>query len=508
MDAWGKTYYSTMYNLISPNDQKVYSQETFAQIYSDVATQMTLRSLESVISGSTRQGTTAIIQYGVTFNSQMLGEIVDSDRVMRLIETPEGWRIAWSTMDIFDTLAEGTRLELRQTTPPRGNIYDRNGQVLAAQDGQAVLLYIIKNDISDYESCVTALSRVLHLEISDLEARMNQFLPETRFLVGDTDLETYQIEGQALAQLCGVETDAWTTRRYFGELAPHIIGYVSPVRPDQVEEYQSRGYPPDALIGQEGVERSYEQDLAGKIGGKLVIVALTGEILREIGEVPFVPGQDVYLTLDRNLQAAVQQAFVDAYNLAQPTWGKRSPGGAAVVMNVRTGEILAMVSYPGFDPGLFNPDSPVPNRTQVISAIENDPRAPLINRAATGQYPAGSIFKIVSTAAGLDSGIYTPDTKTDCGARWYGQELGDVLPYRTNWNPEDQGVLNFTQALAYSCDPYYWQLGVVLQYQAPGLLAEYAHQMGLGILTGQEDIVENVGLIPDPEYMLRVNQRD
>ena len=163
LDAWEKSDYTTMYSLLKPNSQAVYSQETFAQIYSDVATQMTLNSLETLVSGSAKQGTTAIIPYSVTFNSQMLGEIVDSGRVMRLIETPEGWRIVWSTMDIFDTLAEGTRLELRQTIPPRGNIYDRNGQVL-------------------------------HLEISDLEAHMNQFLPETRFLVGETDLETYQIE--------------------------------------------------------------------------------------------------------------------------------------------------------------------------------------------------------------------------------------------------------------------------------------------------------------------------
>src|SRR5690606_5238617 len=168
--------------------------------------------------------------------------------------------------------------------------------------------------------------------------------------------------------LCAVETTTRNTRQYVGELAPHVVGYVAQIQPEQVAEYESRGYPSDALIGQEGIERSFERELAGKIGGRLLIVAPTGETLRVLGESPAEPGQSVYLTIDRDLQAAVQDAFIEAYNEAGPTWSQTSPGGAAVVMNVKTGDILAMVSYPWFDPSLFNPDSPVLNRGDAITA--------------------------------------------------------------------------------------------------------------------------------------------
>ncbi len=508
LDAWEREDYATMYSLISPRGRTEYDLEAFTRIYSAAAAQIRLVSLEADVSDISTYGLTTVVEYQVTFHSGLFGEIVDSGRIIRLIETPEGWRVAWSTMDIFDGLAESTRLEFRPLVPARGNIYDRNGLPLAEEDGQTVQLYVSQNRIPNYDDCLNTLSRVLHLEVSTLDIRMQQYLPDTRFVIGETDPETYEREAAALTQSCGADTTARAARRYFGEIAPHVVGYVGPIRPEQEQDYQAQGYPPDALVGQEGIEKTFDAQLAGKMGGQLIIVAPTGEIIREITEIPAVSGEDVYLTLDRNLQTSVQQAFVEAYNTAQPTWGATSPGGAAVVMNVRTGEILAMVSYPGFDPGLFTPDSPIISREQAIMAVQSDPRTPLFNRATVAQYPAGSVFKIVSTAAGLDSGIYTPETGFDCQGRWYGAEYGDVLPYRTDWNPEGHGYVNFAQALTYSCDPYYWQLGVELHKRNPQLLAEYARQLGLGVATGQEDITESTGVIPDAEYMRRINQRD
>src|SRR5690606_38638010 len=130
LSAWQSSDFAAMYALISPDSQSRYSEQAFTDAYTNAATQMTLNSLESRIHEAARQGTTAIIRYDVTFQSEMLGPIADPNRIMRLIETPDGWRVAWSFMDILSELTEGARLELQRVLPPRGNIYDRDGDVL------------------------------------------------------------------------------------------------------------------------------------------------------------------------------------------------------------------------------------------------------------------------------------------------------------------------------------------------------------------------------------------
>jgi penicillin-binding protein 2 len=509
LKAWEETDYATMYSLISPNSRDAYNDAKFAEEYDLAATQITLNTLETSITSSLRQGTTAVIQYDVLFHSELFGDITDSARTMRLIETPEGWRVAWSRMDIFADLAEGARLDRVQTLPNRGNIYDRNGKVLVDQEGRSIVVYLVKQDIPNETACIQLLSRIMRREYSDLQALFDQYYPETRFFVGELDPETYQAEEANLLQACDVGDDQFDTytrrtRRYWGELAPHIIGYVSQIQPEQLAEYQRKGYPQDALIGQAGVEQAYEEYLAGKPGAELKIVAPTGETVRKIAQANPEPGQSVYLTIDRDLQEAVQNAFYEAYSFAGPTWARTSHGAAAVVMDVKTGEILAMVSYPWFDPGLFNPDSPVPNRAEAIGALESDPSTPMVNRATAGSYPAGSIFKIVSTAAGLDSGIYTRDTWYTCVGSWSNPE--DALPRRTDWiYPGAHGTINFQQALTYSCDAYYWELGVNLHKADPNLLPNYAYKMGLGVSTGQDVLPEEVGYIPNPADHFRRN---
>jgi len=505
LTAWQDADYPAMYGLISPNSRDAYNEESFASEYQSIATTMTLTGLSATITNSLRQGTTAAIMHDIVFETELFGQITDTGRTLRLIETPEGWRVAWSRMDIFAELAEGARLEFSRTMPGRGNIYDRDGDVLVAQNGRTVTLYLVKQNIPNEAECIDALSLILRKERDSLEAMFAQFYPETRFLVGELDPETYQAQEPTLLQLCAVEAGTRNTRRYVGELAPHVVGYVGQIQPDQVAEYEARGYDAGALIGQEGIERAFERELAGKIGGRLVITAPTGETLRLLGEAPAEPGQSVYLTLDRDLQAAVQDAFIEAYNQAGPTWSQTSPGGAAVVMNVKTGEILAMVSYPWFDPSLFNPDSPVLNRGDAITALRNSPRTPMFNRAMRGLYPLGSVFKIVSLATALSSGVYSPNQTTMCTGTWYGGERGDALPYRTDWNPSGHGLVNASTGLTYSCNPYFWDVGIALHNADPEMLPTYTEMMGLGVPTGQEVLPEDTGYIPDPEMHFRLN---
>lgn len=513
LQAWQEADYATMYSLISPNSRDAYTEADFTEEYEYVAEQITLASLTPTLTGSLRQGTTAAVQYDVTFETNFFGQIVDPGRTMRLIETPEGWRVAWSRMDIFEDLAEGARLDRQQTLPGRGNIYDRNGQVLADQNGRAVGIYIVKQDVPNINACLDLLSRLLRREHADLEALFEQFTPATLFPVGEIDPDTFQAEEGALLQLCDVGDDAndtqiRRTRRYYGELAPHLVGYIGQLQPEQLVEYQNRGYPSDARIGQTGIEQAYEEQLAGQPGGELRIIAPTGELIRSLARTDPQPGESVYLTIDRDLQAAVQDALVEAFTFAAPTWAQTSRGAAAVVLDVNTGEVLAMASYPSFNPSLFNPDypaSPYISRADEIAALRNDPRTPLVNRVTTGQYPAASVFKIVSMVAGLDSGVYTPDTWYTCTAVW--SHPDDSRPQRTCWiyGSGAHGTINFPQALTYSCDTYFWELSVNLNAEDPELLPNYAYRLGLGVPTGQEVLPEEVGYIPNPEGYFQRN---
>jgi hypothetical protein len=319
LNAWEKADYTTMYGLISPNSRDAYDETKFSAEYDQAATEVTLNSLDTNITSSLRQGTTAVVQYDAVFHSELFVDISDTARTMRLIETPEGWRVAWSRMDIFNDLAEGARLDRVQTMPNRGNIYDRNGKVLVDQQGKSIVIYIVKQDIANEDACMQLLSRIMRRDIGDLQTLFAQYYPETRFPVGELDPETYQAEESNLLQACAVGDDQFDTltrqtRRYWGELAPHIIGYVSQIQPDQLAEYERKGYPQDALIGQTGIEKAYESYLAGKPGAELRIVAPSGETLRMLAKADPQPGQSVYLTIDRDLQEAVQNAIYEAYS--------------------------------------------------------------------------------------------------------------------------------------------------------------------------------------------------
>lgn len=512
LKAWVEGDYQTMYGLISPNSREVFTEEAFSSDYQTAAVQFTQTELETAVTSSLRQGTTAVIQYDVRFHTELFGVIEDLGRTMRLIETPEGWRVAWSRMDIMDGLAEGARLERLQTLPGRGNIYDRNGKVLVDQNGRSIGIYLVQQDIVNVDECIALLSRIFRREVQSLERTFAQFLPETRFIVGEIDPETYQAEEANLRQYCDVGDDQYdtvirSTRRYFGELAPHVVGYVGQIQPEQVAEYERKGYPANALIGQTGIEKAFERYLAGRPGGQLVIRSPEGVTLRAIAEAPAEPGQSVYLTLDRDLQTAVQNAFVEAYNFSTATWATTSPGGAAVVLDIKTGEVLAAVSYPWFDPNLFNPDSLLQDRVQRISDLGISWRTPLLDRVLLGKFPAGSVFKVVSAVAGLDSGVYTPQTAVNCTGTWYGGEYGDGLPFRSDWYAPGHGYMDFAAALTNSCNVYFWQLGVSLQSYDPESLTNYAYKMGLGVPTGQDVLPEEVGQIPNRELIFRLEAR-
>jgi penicillin-binding protein 2 len=240
-----------------------------------------------------------------------------------------------------------------------------------------------------------------------------------------------------------------------------------------------------------GIERQYEEVLAGEPERILRIREPGGAIVREVARVSGRTPQDIRLTVDLGLQNATAQALADAYNYAAPNWAEagRSGGAGVAILDVNTGEVLALSSWPTYDPGIFNPDTPLFLVGEYILSLRNDPRRPFFNRAIQEQYPPGSTFKIITTTAALAEGVWGADEIFTCGLRWEGRAFGDSLAERFDWrvleeDREPAGDIIPMQALASSCNPFYYQMGALLYRRGPSVLMDYARRMGLGAATG------------------------
>ncbi len=495
LDGWNGQNYEAMYTLVSPESQEFYSFPVFQTTYQEADGALSLDSITFTIHDTHLQGMTAAVTYDVTITSSLFEPIADTGRTMRLIQKPEGWRVTWSSMDIFDALAAGSQIRVVSQREPRGDIFDRNGTLLVEQGGTVYALYLARQDIPNEADCLDLLSNVLVRPRFELVQLFNLYNPETIFFVGDIDPEIYNLRQDELLSTCNMTYLERETRRYFGHgAAVHVTGYVGQIPADELDRWESLGYGPGDLVGLMAVERQYDSVLGGRPDRVLQIVEPGGAVLSELAVTEGSPSQSVTLTIDRNLQLAAAQAMSDAFSYAEPNWGSRSPGGAAVVLDVNTGAVLALVSYPMFDPGIFNPDTYVLNPGEVIASINTDTRQPFSNRVTQQQYAPGSVFKIFTTAATAEEGLIGTDELFYCGLEWDGSEFGDTLPARPDWRKVDgepaAGDITISQALTASCDPFYYEMGARLfNERGEDVLTEYARRMGLGAPVGLEPIL-------------------
>lgn len=500
LNAWAQGNYDTMYALLTVNSQDAFPRADFERQYRETEEALSLLpdGKSYAFASALIQGTTAQIAYDMTFNSELFGVFTDPERILQLVHVPEGWRIAWTPGDIIPEFRDGAVLSITRTRPSRGNIYDRDGEVIADMNGQGVVVTLRTQTYPDDnpEACWEALARIFPARTA--EQMRTLFGPATgrdfAYEIGQLDISIFQLERADLERHCTLDYSNRPTRRYLaGGLAPHVVGYVGPIPAEQVDAWVARGYPQDAMIGIDGIERAWEEALAGKPGVTLNLM-LDGRILRTLAERPATPSQSVYLTLDRDLQEDVQNALKDAFE--ESAWGTYAPGGAAIVLEVNTGQVLAIASYPTFDVEAFNPNSSLPNARELIQQWANDPRRPTFNRASLGQYPAGSVFKIVTMAAALDSGNFELTTRYSCRGVWNGTPLGDRT--RRDWLRGGHGTITLQQALTGSCNIYFWHVGWTLNGVDPEILPSYARRMGFGATTGSRDLAESAGNVPDP----------
>jgi penicillin-binding protein 2 len=427
--------------------------------------------------------------------------------VARLALENNEWKLNWDDSLILPELAGGNILKMDYSIPARGNIYDDKGNVIAAQS-DAYAFSIIPGNVTDksFGTLLTEVNRLCGINQDVLTNQINN--TPALFAIPLCEASAQESERIRTIAPSGLQWTPYNARYYFQQgLASNVVGYTQSIFVEDLEKYRRLGYAGDERVGAAGIEKWAENYLGGQRGGTLYVVKpSTGEIVTRVGESAPKPADSVYLTLDNNLQYYTQEAI-------------KGFTGAAVVIEVNTGRVLAMASSPGFDSNLFSPDNP--NNSQLADLL-NSTNQPLVNRAAQGQYPLGSVFKIITMAAGMESGLFVPETTYDCQYDW--TRLPDQVRHDWTWqhcqdrlangeqcdtsDSKPSGLLTISESLMRSCNPFFWEVGYTLYYNnRPNDIANMARAFGLGQPTGIQQIPEEAGQINDPTSdIAEVNQ--
>lgn len=491
LDAWENEDYASMYSMLTSISQDAISEEEFEEFYRDMAAEAALSNLDTQILSSLTQTRDAQASYQVLMQSALVGGI-ERDTTMNLSLEDGDWRIQWDEGLILPELSGGNTLRMDYLIPSRANIYDNDGQALVAQaDATALGLFPDQIDPDQEETLLNELWRLTGIYPDTIYERYEDFPPGA-----DWYLPLMAVSADAVSQresvlsgLAGLVMRPFRSRYYFeGGIAPHVVGYVTAIPAEEVEQYRRLGYRQDERVGQAGLEWWGEEYLSGERGGALYVVDPDGLTVTKLAEKSPQPSKAIYTTLDKDLQLGLQSA-INGFR------------GAAVVMEVDTGRILAMASSPGFDPNLFEPSNL--NSGYALGDLFDPETTPLLNRAAQGQYPLGSVFKIITMAAALESGLYTPDTIYECGHTF--TELQGVTLY--DWTYEKElpasGPLTLVEGLMRSCNPYFYHIGVDLFNEGlTDAVPNMARGFGLGQATGIEQIAEEEGQVPDQQSTL------
>ncbi|MCU0463098.1 MAG: penicillin-binding transpeptidase domain-containing protein [Anaerolineae bacterium] len=501
--GWQTADYAAMYALINFTSREATPFEQFTAFYEASAATLSLEQVSAQIRALARDPVAprvANLTYDATFQTRLVGSFTDSARQMTLVfdERDSNWRVAWSRGDFFRELENGGRMRLVTTPVNRANIYDRDGVVLAMQDERLIItVQVVRMDIPDEAACLARIVEASNLTLEQLQTRLNSQPSDWVNELAIIEPQAYQQYGSALETDCAAEFGTRPARHYpNGSLMPHIIGSVGYLDAADLPAVTSEGFQQDAILGRSGIERQWDSYLRGVPRAQLVIEDTSGVQRRLLAERAAEPAQAVWLTIDSDLQQRVLDILSNAYAQNAEGWGQRSRGAAAIIMDVQTGAILAMVSYPTYDGNAFTP-FPVMGREaaqDIIAKTGTDERLPLLNRATQGRYPSGSVMKIAVSLAVAESGVYSTNQRYSCAGVWNRDGVT-----RTDWLPSGHGTQDLAGAITNSCNPYYYEVGYQMNLVDPYLLPRYLRQFGMGVPTGLTDIPEDPGNIGDPD---------
>ena len=406
-----------------------------------------------------------VVQYGIL--------------VMMLALAAGLWRLQVLGAENFRLLAEQNRVRKEPVLAARGKLFDRENR-LVVDNYPSVSCFLIREQGRDLDADLPLIARGLDLDLEQLKATLRRFraapgyqpIPIKQDITADEQafVEAHRNE---LPELLTIDEE----RRLYPRdgFAAHLIGYVGEVSEEDLNNSRYAAYEPGDVVGKAGVEETYDELLRGTDGSRDVIVDSHGREMGYLRTPHAIPGQDLKLTIDNDLQRAAELAL-----------GSRN--GAVVAMDPRNGEILAMVSRPSYDPNAFAIRI---NRTDWNKLI-TDPDHPLMNKALQAQLAPGSTFKIVMSVAGLQEGI-AQDLKVNCAGGWG--------PYGFYHHCDERhGLVNIYNAIPYSCDTYFYQLGDKLGIDR---IAKYATAFGYGQKTGIDLPGEQAGLMPSAQWKMK-----
>ena len=384
-------------------------------------------------------------------------------------------------------LAENNRIRLIAKAPERGRILDRYGKILATNRlSHAVYLWPVAQTPAQWQPTIAKLATILEIPAAEIKRKLEREgynSPNKVRISGAISPKLATELGEQLNELKGVEVDPQAVRYYpNGVLAAHVLGYTGELSESELEKLKSKGYRLGDIIGKAGVEYAFEDKFRGVWGGQQVEVNAVGRVVRVLGQKPPVAGNSVKLTIDLELQKAAEAALGNLQ-------------GGIVAIDPQNGEVLAMASYPTFDPNIFS--SRISNALWQRLIAKADP---FVNRTLQG-FPPASTYKIVTTVAALESGKYRP---TDYLDTFPFLEIGGIK----FWDHNDAGFgrIGFADAMSYSSDTFFYQIGRRIGIE---ILADWTRRFGFGKRTGIELRAEEAeGLVPDPAWKRKVLNED
>jgi penicillin-binding protein 2 len=389
------------------------------------------------------------------------------------------WYLQVFKRDYYTELSEKNHIRSVPLSAPRGRILDRNGKIIV-DNRPSYTVSVMRDNLSTVQNNLALLASGLNLDPSSIQAQIEKYQVQPSYypivIKEDLTIEDLTFLAAHRQEFPSLEINPEPRRLYVeGELAAHLVGYVGEISEKELARPEYQDCKLGNIVGKSGVERAYNPILMGVDGQKKVVVDSRGKEVSTLETVESVAGKDLWLTIDLDIQRAAEKAFGDKT-------------GATVALDPRTGEILALVSRPAFDPNAF--------ATRITSKewdkLINDPKKPLQNRAIQSRFPPGSVFKIFMTIAGLGEGILTPAYVDYCtgSTNMYGRIFHC-------WRTKGHGRVDVHQAIVDSCNVFFYHLGQRLGIDK---IAYYAQSLGLGSKTGVDLPGEDSGIMPSAEW--------
>lgn len=490
LDAWEAHDYAGMYGVLSNEARQGQTRDQFIQRYQDITSEATIEkvipkitSIPTVPDGA-GNGASVQVPFTVQFATIRVGSFEENNSVPLVLEGGQ-WRVDWRPSLFFKDLGTNDLVHLFPLNPRRGSILDRTGRPLATM-GYLVTIGVIPKDLKrsgQEDATLKLISGYLKRPPDELKT-LYRDKPEEWFVpLGDLPSSQEKELQRVFGSRSGVVLRQKPIRVYpEGDVGSHVVGYVGHITNSELKTLASDGYTIDDVVGRAGVEQWAESMLAGRRGGKLAVLnPQTREVIKVIAERDAVPGEDVVLSLDLDIQKAAERMLGNL-------------DGSIIVMNPADNSILALAAYPNYDPNKF-----VLGFTPAEwAAINNSPDRPLLDRPVEAKFASGSIFKPITAAAAMESLGTKPSDVFDCAYWWSGP--GGMRLH--NWTI--QGRLNLIQSITGSCDPTFYTLGLALQRKDPNLIPSMARAFGLGQKTGINGVNEIAGTLPDPSWKQKV----